>query len=220
MKKNLQIGFKSEYSKGMGRMMIYYGNTTTQPITNFRAETSSTRSVSANAQPVDTVIQPRTQAQQLIAINCLGTDFNGFSQLNLNFVSNGRPVHLTIKLPVGICKFFEPTQMNGPTFFQQWKLIENSPQSEQAIVKSARPVDIPWLSKILSNGFHFAVLQGVDPNANNVVAVATFTYASAAVVCLLRIETNAAAQMYRVTVKSSDGQVTAGVKDLLSMQLS
>ncbi len=33
----IQIGFKSEYSKGMGRMMLYYGNVSGQTLTGFNS---------------------------------------------------------------------------------------------------------------------------------------------------------------------------------------
>jgi AP-2 complex subunit alpha len=32
---NIQIGFKSEFQKGMGRMMLYYGNVSNVPLTSF-----------------------------------------------------------------------------------------------------------------------------------------------------------------------------------------
>lgn len=119
-------------------------------------------------------------------------------------------------------KFTGGLQLQGPNFFQQWKQIgENAPLSEQTIVKSSKPIDIQWLTKIITNGFRMAVLQGVDPNVNNLVAAGSvFVPSGNATPCLVRIETNPQSAMYRVTVKSTDPQITSAFKDLFALQLS
>jgi AP-2 complex subunit alpha len=38
---NIQIGFKSEYSNGVGRMMLYYGNVLLQPLLSFNTSIST-----------------------------------------------------------------------------------------------------------------------------------------------------------------------------------
>jgi len=97
---------------------------------------------------------------------------------------------------------------------------ENPPLTEQAIVKALRPIDMTLLSKLLTVGFRCAVLQGVDPNVNNMVGSGVVTLSNAgSCPILMRIETNAQAQMYRVTIKSPSALVTAAMKDLITMQL-
>jgi len=218
----VQIGFKSEYSKGMGRMMLYYGNGTPEPLTSFNAVLVAPSYLDTNLQPTGSVINSRTQAQQLLTMTSTSSNFksNEFPVLQLSFVSQGKPVNVSVKMPISMLRFNEPTSMQAPIFFQQWKLIEGSPLAEQAIIKSSRPVDLPWVTKVLSTGFRLGVLQGVDPNVNNLVATGNFVTPNNTVPVLLRIESNAAAQMYRATVKSSDGNVTTTVRDLLNMQLS
>jgi AP-2 complex subunit alpha len=137
-----------------------------------------------------------------------------------NFSSNGRAILLNLRLPILIAKFTEPFLMNGPDFFSNWKQIgETPPLCEQMVVKSPRPIDMTWLQKLVNVGCRFAVLQGVDPNVNNLVAAGNVTTSSSTVPCFVRMETNAAAAMYRITVKSSNALITAGVKDLLATQL-
>jgi AP-2 complex subunit alpha len=41
--------------------------------------------------------------------------------LNLSFRYNGKPQTFNIKLPLSLNKFFEPTEMNGESFFARWK---------------------------------------------------------------------------------------------------
>jgi len=111
--------------------------------------------------------------------------------------------------------------MNGPDYFKNWKLYEEgSPGVQQAIIKSPKASNVDGLQKLLTNGFHFSVLAAVDPNANNVVAAVTFHSSSSELPCLLRIETNAAASMCRLTVKSPSGPLTTYLKELLEQQLS
>lgn len=120
-------------------------------------------------------------------------------------------------------KFIEPHSLQAPIFFQQWKQIENSPLSEQSIIKSSRAIDMQWLSKVISSGFKLHVLQGVDPNINNLVAAGNVHARDGDqgyITVLLRIESNAQAQMYRATVRSNNANVTAALRDLLVLELS
>lgn len=39
----------------------------------------------------------------------------------ISFVYNNIPQKISMKLPLTINKFFEPTEMNGESFFARWK---------------------------------------------------------------------------------------------------
>jgi len=41
--------------------------------------------------------------------------------INVSFVYNGVPQNVSVKLPVTLNKFFEPTEMNSESFFARWK---------------------------------------------------------------------------------------------------
>jgi AP-2 complex subunit alpha len=215
----IQIGFKSEYSQGVGRMMLYYGNVTSQPLQSFATSFSTQPSIILNAQPVGNVVEPRTQMQQMITMTCQ-SEFADSPHLEVRYNVGGNPVRLLLKLPIVVCKFMEPLKLNGPDFFNRWKQVEGPPLGEQLILKSPTgAIDIASTSKLLSDGFHFAVLQGVDPNANNIVAAANFRTSSAQVICLLRVETNPSHAMYRITLKTHNAQITTALKELLTEQL-
>jgi AP-2 complex subunit alpha len=47
--------------------------------------------------------------------------FSDAPSMNITFIYNNVPQKLTIKLPLTINKFFEPTEMNGESFFARWK---------------------------------------------------------------------------------------------------
>ena len=43
------------------------------------------------------------------------------SPQNVSFTSGGVPNKLSLKIPVAINKFLEPTEMNADAFFARWK---------------------------------------------------------------------------------------------------
>jgi hypothetical protein len=49
------------------------------------------------------------------------TLFTDAPSMIITFIYNNVPQKLTIKLPLTINKFFEPTEMNGESFFARWK---------------------------------------------------------------------------------------------------
>jgi AP-2 complex subunit alpha len=98
--------------------------------------------------------------------------------------------------------------------------MEGPSMSQQTVIKSPRDIDLAWLTKLLSAGLRLSVLSGVDPNLNNVVAAGAFATSASKVPCLVRIETNSDAQMYRVTVKSTNPQLVSGVIRLLETHLA
>ncbi|PRP81516.1 hypothetical protein PROFUN_10878 [Planoprotostelium fungivorum] len=218
---NIQIGFKSEYSNGLGRMMLYYGNTSGFQLTNFRTTVVSVPFLNVNAQPVGPVIEPRTQLQQLLTmISSLG-DFNSFPSLEVAFVVNGRNVQFSVKLPVILSKFVEPLNIQGGDFFVQWKQLEsNGPHNVQQVVKSSKPVDISSISKVLNTGLRFTLLTNVDPNLNNIVGTGNYATSTSKSPFLFRIESNPDHQMYRISVRSGNPHVASGVTRLLEAYLS
>eukprot|EP01118_Nematostelium_gracile_P009612 TRINITY_DN3251_c0_g5_i1.p1 TRINITY_DN3251_c0_g5~~TRINITY_DN3251_c0_g5_i1.p1 ORF type:complete len:1030 (+),score=309.97 TRINITY_DN3251_c0_g5_i1:73-3090(+) len=217
---NIQIGFKWEVNSGKGRVMLYYGNMTPNPLTGFNAACSSQgANMTVVGQAVPNQIEGKTQATQVIVIECVN-DFEGIPTLQVQFTAMGSVTQLNLELPVTACKFMEPNKVQGGDFFKEWKMYENPPQAETVIVKSNSPVDVGNLNKLLANGFHFAVLQGVDPNQNNVVACSNLRTQAGMVLILLRIETNPQHNMYRATVKSKSAKITQALKDLLNQQLA
>jgi AP-2 complex subunit alpha len=214
----LQIGVRSSYQQMFGRIMLYYGNVTPAPITNFSVSALPHTGVAVQAQATPPQIEGGVQLQQPIVVTC-NQEFFEPPALGLQFVSNGRPVQLMVPLPLALSKFIEPLQLNKDDFFHRWRQISAAPLEAQAIVKSLRPIDLAYVGKIFSTGFHLAVLAGVDPNTNNLVAAGTFFSTSKQVVCMARIESNPGVNMYRVTIRTFHGPVTDILKGLIVPQL-
>jgi len=211
----IRIGFKSEYSRGMGRLMLYYINLSNQPLTGFRTFVPANQSLTVNLQPIGPIIDPKSQLQQMVTVACL-SPYGDPPSMELGFVYNGRLSNLKLKLPIVMARFMEPSEMNGPEFFQYWKQVAPGPPLEQqSVVKSPSAIDLVALGKSLSLTFRFSILKGVDPNINNLVAAGNFTSSSGIVFCLLRIESNPTAMMYRVTLRTPSPQLSPALKDLI-----
>jgi AP-2 complex subunit alpha len=67
-------------------------------------------------------------------------------------------------------------------------------------------------------GFGFSLLEGIDPNPENYVCAGIIHTKTAQVGCLLRLEPNSQAQMYRLTVRTSKDTVSEHFATVLAEQ--
>lgn len=65
------------------------------------------------------------------------------------------------------------------------------------------------------DGFGYEVIPNIDPNADNFVGAAILHTKVGQVGCLLRLEPNRQAQMYRLTSRTSKDGVSSILVDLL-----
>ncbi|KTG31778.1 hypothetical protein cypCar_00017363 [Cyprinus carpio] len=172
--------------------------------------------LNVQSKPVEPLIEGGAQVQQVINIECL-TDFSDAPLLNIKFRYGGALQNLTLKLPVTINKFFQPTEMASHDFFQRWKQLSLPQQEAQKIFKANHAMDTEVLkAKLL--GLGMALLENVDPNPENFVCAGVIQTKAQQVGSLLRLEPNAQAQMYRLTVRSSKDTVSKRLCELLAEQ--
>ncbi|KAI7803097.1 putative AP-2 complex subunit alpha-1 [Triplophysa rosa] len=226
----LQIGIKSEYRQNLGRMYLFYGNKTSVQFLTFTTTVTCPGELQSHilhiytciiqlnvqAKPVEPLIEGGAQVQQVINIESL-TDFCDAPLLNIKFRYGGALQNLTLKLPVTINKFFQPTEMASHDFFQRWKQLSQPQQEAQKIFKANNAMDTEVLkAKLL--GLGMALLENVDPNPENFVCAGVIQSKAQQVGSLLRLEPNAHAQMYRLTVRSSKDTVSKRLCELLAEQ--
>ncbi|CDQ91528.1 unnamed protein product [Oncorhynchus mykiss] len=173
-------------------------------------------SLNVQTKTVEPLVEGGAQVQQVINIECL-TDFIDAPLLNIKFRYGGALQNISLKLPVTINKFFQPTEMAAADFFQRWKQLSQPQQEAQKIFKASHGMDTEVLkAKLL--GLGTALLENVDPNPENYVCAGVIQTKAQQVGCLLRLEPNAQAQMYRLTLRSSKDTVSQRVCDLLAEQ--
>ncbi|KAM9393417.1 AP-2 complex subunit alpha-2 isoform 2-T2 [Pholidichthys leucotaenia] len=216
----LQIGIKSEYRQNLGRMYLFYGNKTSVQFASFTTTVNCPGELQSHlnvqTKPVEPLVEGGAQIQQVLNIECL-TDFSDAPLLNIKFRYGGALQNLTLKLPVTINKFFQPTEMASHDFFQRWKQLSQPQQEAQKIFKANHSMDTEVLkAKLL--GLGMALLDNVDPNPENYVCAGVVQTKNQQVGCLLRLEPNAQAQMYRLTLRCSKDSVSRRLCELLAQQ--
>lgn len=217
----IQIGVKCEFRQNLGRLALFYGNKTSFPLQSFSATVQNpsewTGKMNLQVKPVEPTLEAGAQIQQMVNAECV-EDYADSPTMVVTFLYNNVPQKLTMKLPLTLNKFFEPTEMNGESFFARWKnLGGTNPQKSQKIFRAAQPMDTTSTrTKLL--GFGMQLLDGIDPNPDNFVCAGIIHTRTQQIGCLLRLEPNKQAQMYRLTVRSSKEPVSVEVCDLLADQ--
>ncbi|XP_042328676.1 AP-2 complex subunit alpha-1 isoform X3 [Sceloporus undulatus] len=216
----LQIGVKSEFRQNLGRMYLFYGNKTSvqfqsfTPTVSYPGDLQSQLNIQTKA--VEPLVEGGAQVQQVLNIECL-SDFTEAPLINIKFRYGGTLQNLTLKLPITVNKFFQATEMQSQDFFQRWKQLSLPQQEAQKIFKANHPMDSE-VTKAKLLGFGSALLDKVDPNPDNYVGAGIIQTKALQVGCLLRLEPNAQAQMYRLTLRTSKESVSKHLCELLSQQ--
>lgn len=196
----IQIGVKSEFHGHLGRVALYFGNKMTQSLTSFTATVEGVDpdilSVSFAKIP-QTVIQPTSQSQQLLQVECKNV-FTAPPILQVSFMAGSLQTH-RIRLPIVLTKFFEPVKLSPEEFFERWKIIGGSPREAQEIypigLDDSGDINYQKNQRVVA-GSRFQLLQGVDPNQNNIVAAGVLhSSAGGRVGCLVRVEPNKEAKV-------------------------
>ncbi|KAK2497835.1 hypothetical protein MC885_019281 [Smutsia gigantea] len=199
--------------KNNGRMFIFYGNKTSTQFLNFTPTLICSDNLQANilgriplcprqavlwgveegsvshlqTKPVDPTVDGGAQVQQIVNIECV-SDFMEAPVLNIQFRYGGTFQNVSVKLPVTLNKFFQPTEMAAQDFFQRWKQLGSPQQEVQNIFKAKHPMDTE-ITKAKIIGFGPALLEEVDPNPANFVGAG-----------IIHTRTT---QMYRLTLRTS-----------------
>ncbi|XP_051885515.1 AP-2 complex subunit alpha-2-like [Pristis pectinata] len=216
----LQIGLRSEFRQNLGRMYVFYGNKTSDQFSSFTSVVICPENLPAQlsiqTKPVDPILEGGAQVQQVLNIECI-SDFAIVPVLNVQFRYGRDLQNISVKLPITVNKFFQPTDMSAKDFFRRWKQLSSSLQEVQQIFKAKCPMDSE-ITKAKLLGFGVALLDGVDPNTTNFVGSGIIQTKTIQVGCLLRLEPNVQAQMYRLTLRTSNGEVSKRLCELLSEQ--
>jgi len=215
----IQIGVKTECRSNLARLALFYGNKTTFPFLNFKSDITCSpvlgMALLLQVKQLDSTVEAGAQFQQMVNVECV-MDFNEQPDLKLDFNYNGAPQTVTIKLPIAINKFIEPTEMNAEAFFSRWKNLSMPQQESQKIFKAEQPMDNNEVTKTKLIGYGFQLLEGIDPNPDNFVCAGIIHTRTVQIGCLLRLEPNKQAQMYRLTTRSSKDSVAQHITAILS----
>ncbi|ELQ39216.1 AP-2 complex subunit alpha [Pyricularia oryzae Y34] len=224
----IQVGVRSEYRGEMACLILYFKNKTPALVSSFTttldlAESEKEKlSIDVKGLP-DSNLSHQGQSQQVVMFQAKRA-FEKSPTIRISYLA-GALQAITLKLPVALHKFMEPTDLSAEDFFKRWKQIGGAPREAQQIVNLTttsrdRELTEPFVHKVLE-GFRWGILNGVDPNQKNFVGASVLhTTDGGKYGCLLRLEPNYQSQMVRVTIRATDESVPAVLLKLMEEQLS
>jgi len=216
----IQVGVKSEFRTGVGRLGIFYGNKLSFPLDNVSIRIQDNpilnEKLSFEVQAVDTKIDGGAQVQQMIKVEAI-SDFDEAPVLEVSFSVNGTMRNLVLKLPVFITKFSVSAEMSGADFFTRWRALGSPGQEHQKVFNANYPIDTES-TKLKLIGCNMGLLEGIDPNPDNFVTAGIIHMKTAQAGYLLRLEPNLQTQMYRLTIRSSRPGIAELIVNTLSDQ--
>ncbi|KAI9828016.1 MAG: hypothetical protein M1832_003543 [Thelocarpon impressellum] len=220
----VQVGLRSEYRGQMGCLILYFTNKSTSSIGSF---TTTLDNRSSEELKIDTknlpepMIQPEAQTQQMIMFEARSV-FPDAPTIRISYLA-GALQALTLQLPVVIHKFMDAADLSSEDFFKRWRQIGGAPREAQRVFglsRKDRRMDVAFTRRTVE-GFKWGILDGVDPNAKNIVGASVMhTSDGGKVGCLLRLEPNYETMMYRLTIRATDDSVPALLMKLMEDRLS
>lgn len=196
----IQIGIKSRYHGHLAQLAIYMGNKISAPLTSFTAtlHVDNPDALSATfAKIAPSMIAPRTQSQQLVQVECKKA-FTTPPILSVSFLAGSHQT-IAVRLPIVLTKFVEHVKLGQADFFERWRLIGGPPREAQQIfpitLDESGHVDRAKQRQIVS-GFNLNILDGLDPNPDNIVGAGILHMSTDGKVgCLMRLEPNREAKV-------------------------
>ncbi|KAL4243520.1 AP-2 complex subunit alpha [Abortiporus biennis] len=202
----IQIGIKSRYHGHIGQVAIYMGNKVSAPLTSFtttlHVEEPDAISVSF-AKLAPSTISPRTQVQQLVHVECK-KPFTKPPILSVSYLAGSHQT-IAVRLPIVMSKFIEHVKEAQSVF--------------PITLNDQNQIDIARQRQVVS-GYSLNILDGIDPNPNNIVAAGILHMSvDGKVGCLMRLEPNKEAKLCRITVRSTSEEVAADLQQLIQKPL-
>ncbi|KNC78944.1 hypothetical protein SARC_08642 [Sphaeroforma arctica JP610] len=201
----IRIMVKDEYKTSQGRLALYYFNKTSSTFVNTRtrvhSEAPESSGLSVEAKPCPPVVAPGQQVFQVFQFQCTNIYMKP-PLMTLLFEANGAPQSLVIRLPVYIAQFLNPFSMDKAQFGSRWQAL-GGPQLEAQVVFSPTAGLTPAMCKQQLSTLKLTVLDGVDPNNDNIVAAGVIMSTVGQVGVLVRLEPNAQTQKWRLTCRGS-----------------
>lgn len=200
----VQVGVRSEYRGQMACLILYFTNKTPTLISSFTTtldlDESEKGKLTWDVKGLpETTLAQGAQAQQVVVFEAKRV-FEKSPTIRISYLA-GALQALTLKLPVLIHKFMDPTELSAEDFFKRWKQIGGAPREAQQIFGLAgskdggREITESFVRNVVE-GFRWGILHNVDPNQKNFVgASVVHTLEGGKFGCLLRLEPNYSTQV-------------------------
>lgn len=189
----IQVGLRSEYRGPMGVVKIYIMNKSTYPIGSLTTTVDNPASpqlkIDTKSLPEPT-ISASGQTQQTLFCEAHGP-FTDAPTIRISYLAGALQAY-TLQLPVLMHRYMEPSALSAEEFFKRWRQIGGDPLEAQktfGLAGKNKTINEGFTRRIVE-GFAFKILDGVDPNSQNIVGCAVFQFEGGKTGCLLRLEPN------------------------------
>jgi len=189
----IQVGIRQEYRGHMGVIKIYFTNKASFPIGSF---TTTLNNPSSSALKIDTKNLPESsigasaQTQQTIVCTALAA-YSESPTIRISYLA-GALQGYTLRLPVLIHRYMDPSELSAEDFFKRWRQIGGGAMEAQSTfgLRDRSMAMNDEVTKSIIQDFRWRVLNNVDPNPSNIVGCAVFQVEKGKTGCLMRLEPN------------------------------
>ena len=188
--KSRQVGFKSEFKDGTLQLGIYFGNKSSR---GFHAITMSVEDEEQGfkfevVQKIATGLSVGVQACQMYSVECLKPiTSTPYLLISYVFEGDGKEYSVQVTLPILMTRFMRGIEMDAAQFFGRWKQIGDNRQYDFSLTSNLKLTKEEFEETL--RGLNLQVLQGIDPNPENIVACCIFSCVELGKTgCLMRVE--------------------------------
>ncbi|RJE27391.1 Adaptin domain protein [Aspergillus sclerotialis] len=219
----IQIGLRSEFRGHMGVVKVYLTNKSSYPIgsltTTLDNRSAANLKIDAKNLP-EASLGPAAQTQQTLFFESQGA-FTEAPTIRISYLAGALQAY-TLQLPILMHRYMEPSTLSAEDFFKRWRQIGGPPleyQNTFGIAGKSKTINEKFTQKTVE-GFRWRILEGVDPNPNNIVGCGVYHLASGKIGCLMRLEPNYERKMYRITIRATQEAVPQALAKQMEQKLS
>jgi AP-2 complex subunit alpha len=212
----LQLGVKAEFRLWAGRATLFVGNKHLAPLVGLRATLTQAPGLRLTRADLPASVGDRQQASVQLSAACTAP-FAQPPSLTLVYTLSDtlQEVTFTTRLPFWSSKFLvKPPAMEPHQFYAAWRAL-SGPHKLEAVIRVKAELaagGLPSWSTLLE-GLRISVLPGVDPNPQNLFAVAALADESGGnTLVITRLESDVrSTSQFRITVASVSAALVAAV---------
>jgi len=233
----LEVDAKVEYRGSQARMTLTFQNAMQETITDLAVGLSGgdpSDALRTNDPAVDpTEMLPTQHARFVLLCECM-KPFTAAPTVTVAFKNGATPYKFDFVTPFTISGFVEPTNMSPPDFQGRWGTMSAPGQFIQAVVTpESGAAQAATVTELFMRTKSFGICSNATPNATGILSqcfAGTLRTGKetqgpdgetrkVSAGCLVVVETNEAAGVYRLNVRSVHQSVTAAVFHDLKSQL-
>ncbi|CAK4078316.1 unnamed protein product [Aphanomyces euteiches] len=221
----IQVGVKQEFRGSQGRLTFFYGNKSSQTLTNVGATVKQVPFFRTQIDEVAKELAPKQQLKQQLMVECM-QPFVAPATLVVAYTIAGAatPTSIEMSLPCVATSFFEPVKLSLDDFNKRWGALEGQGREQQDVF--AAKADIQASAKVLVDVMKFGLAEGGESVASGMISLAgSFRTGTAApsgdkisVGCLLKLESQG--NSHRITVRAVHPDVSLAVKNNVKLALA